>query len=75
MAVGLAQDFGDSAFSLGVISCSCWQVAEIKSGPHLPILQVLLCLQLAALRISNEGPIVRLKIIFSPCCLLIVTIN
>lgn len=61
MAVGLAQDLGDSAFSLGVISYSCWQVAEIKNGPQLPIQQVLLCVKLTGLSISKEGLMVRLR--------------
>lgn len=51
--LGLAQDFRDSAFSLDVISYSCWQVAENKNGPQLPIQQVCLCLQLTGLR--GEG--------------------
>lgn len=67
MAVGLVQNFRDSAFSLGVTSYSCWQVAEIKNGLQLPTQQLLLCLQLTGLSISNEGPMVRLKIISSPC--------
>lgn len=39
MAVDLAQDLGDlqSAFCLELISYSCWQVAEIKNGPQLPV--------------------------------------
>lgn len=65
MAGGLAQGFGDSAFSLGVISSSCWQVAEIKNGLQLPMQQVLLHLQLTGLSISSEGAMVRLKIISS----------